>query len=142
MTLLAHCRRLPAKNLTNEKVISYISAIYLILLYWTTPYAAAERMIFIMAEENYENKGKNETKEKIEHKPKRTAGYVSLSDIITFQAIICVLIGIMFVTLNMLYPDISAQIYYAYERHATEDNAEGFFDFINSRPNPDFKNHD
>lgn len=34
-----------------------------------------------------------------------------LSEIIVFQAVICVVVSIIFVLLNMLYPEIAAEVY-------------------------------
>ncbi|MCL2053919.1 MAG: hypothetical protein FWG90_05705 [Oscillospiraceae bacterium] len=67
-------------------------------------------------------------------KPSKAIKYRSLSDIITVQAIICVIIGIGFAALNIFKPQIAVELYEIYSRHANEDSKGSIIEFINSTP--------
>ena len=66
--------------------------------------------------------------------------YITLDETITLQAIICVVISILFVTFNMLAPEVSEVLsvkfkenYYMSSEQA-EEAFETFLNFINSKP--------
>ena len=45
---------------------------------------------------------------------------VTLSDTITLQAILCVVISIIYIGINMLFPQIAAEMYDTYEYNAMD----------------------
>lgn len=66
--------------------------------------------------------------------------YITLDETITLQAIICVVISIIFIAANMFVPDIAGQLsdefkenYYSYAEK-TDNVLEAFLEFINSKP--------
>lgn len=66
--------------------------------------------------------------------------YITLDETITLQAIICVVISIIFIAANMFVPDIAGQLsdefkanYYS-SAEKTENVLEAFLEFVNSKP--------
>lgn len=66
--------------------------------------------------------------------------YITLDETITFQAIICVVISIIFIAANMFAPDIAGQLsdefkenYYS-SAEKTDNVLEAFLEFVNSKP--------
>lgn len=66
--------------------------------------------------------------------------YITLDETITLQAIICVVISILFIAANMFVPDIAGQLsnefkenYYSYAEK-TDNVLEAFLEFVNSKP--------
>lgn len=66
--------------------------------------------------------------------------YITLDETITLQAIICVVISILFIAANMFAPDIAEQLsdefkenYYS-SAEKTDNVLEAFFEFVNSKP--------
>ncbi|MGN0552496.1 MAG: hypothetical protein ACI4I1_03880 [Oscillospiraceae bacterium] len=66
--------------------------------------------------------------------------YITLDETITIQAIICVVISILFVAANMFAPEISEALSdefkenYYLSSEQTEEVFETFLEFINSKP--------
>ena len=65
---------------------------------------------------------------------KKEKKYMSLADIIVIQLIFCVLIGIGYFSVNLIYPAISAEIYGIYIKSATEESDGSIIEFINKTP--------
>ena len=66
--------------------------------------------------------------------------YITLDETITLQAIICVVISIIFIAANMFAPDIAGQLsdefkenYYS-SAEKTDNVLEAFLEFVNSKP--------
>jgi hypothetical protein len=63
---------------------------------------------------------------------------VTLSDIITVQAIICVIISIAYVTANTVCPDVTKELYSEFTLHYSADTSDGILkeisEFLNSKP--------
>lgn len=66
--------------------------------------------------------------------------YITLDETITLQAIICVVISIIFIAANMFVPDIAGQLsdefkenYYS-SAEKTDNVLEAFLEFVNSKP--------
>ncbi len=67
---------------------------------------------------------------------------VTLLDTVTVQAIICVIIGIAYLIINMLFSNVSVGIFDTYTEQAGAENetstfsdtVKSFMDFINSTP--------
>lgn len=66
--------------------------------------------------------------------------YITLDETITLQAIICVVISIIFIATNMFAPDIAGQLsdefkenYYS-SAEKTDNVLEAFLEFVNSKP--------
>ena len=66
--------------------------------------------------------------------------YITLDETITLQAIICVVISIIFIAANMFAPDIAGQLsdefkenYYS-SAEKTDNLLEAFLEFVNSKP--------
>lgn len=66
--------------------------------------------------------------------------YITLDETITLQAIICVVISILFIAANMFVPDIAGQLsdefkenYYS-SAEKTDSILETFLEFVNSKP--------
>lgn len=66
--------------------------------------------------------------------------YITLDETITLQAIICVVISILFIAANMFVPDIAGQLsdefkenYYS-SAEKTDSVLEAFLEFVNSKP--------
>lgn len=66
--------------------------------------------------------------------------YITLDETITLQAIICVIISILFIAANMFAPDIAEQLsdefkenYYS-SAEKTDNVLEAFLEFVNSKP--------
>ncbi|MGN1137525.1 MAG: hypothetical protein ACI4SF_15070 [Oscillospiraceae bacterium] len=66
--------------------------------------------------------------------------YITLDETITLQAIICVVISILFVAANMFAPEISEALSEKFKENyymssdQTEEAFETFLEFINSKP--------
>lgn len=66
--------------------------------------------------------------------------YITLDETITLQAIICVIISIVFIAANMFAPDIAERLsdefkenYYS-SVEKTDNVLEAFLEFVNSKP--------
>lgn len=66
--------------------------------------------------------------------------YITLDETITLQAIICVIISIVFIAANMFAPDIAERLsdefkenYYS-STEKTDNVLEAFLEFVNSKP--------
>ena len=66
--------------------------------------------------------------------------YITLDETITLQAIICVVISIIFIAANMFAPNIAGQLsdefkenYYS-SAEKTDNVLEAFLEFVNSKP--------
>ena len=66
--------------------------------------------------------------------------YITLDETITLQAIICVVISIIFIAANIFAPDIAGQLsdefkenYYS-SAEKTDNVLEAFLEFVNSKP--------
>lgn len=66
--------------------------------------------------------------------------YITLDETITLQAIICVVISIIFIAANMFAPDIAGQLsdefkenYYS-SAEKMDNVLEAFLEFVNSKP--------
>ena len=66
--------------------------------------------------------------------------YITLDETITLQAIICVVISIIFIVANMFVPDIAGQLsdefkenYYS-SAEKTDNVLKAFLEFVNSKP--------
>ncbi len=66
--------------------------------------------------------------------------YITLDETITLQAIICVVISIIFIAANMFAPDIAGQLSdefkenYHSSAEKTDNVLEAFLEFVNSKP--------
>ncbi|MGN0599934.1 MAG: hypothetical protein ACI4JK_08575 [Oscillospiraceae bacterium] len=66
--------------------------------------------------------------------------YITLDETITLQAIICVLISILFIAANMFAPEIAGQLSESFKENyylsaeKTDNVLEAFLGFINSKP--------
>jgi len=66
--------------------------------------------------------------------------YITLDETITLQAIICVVISILFIAANMFAPQIAEQLSYEFKENyyvsaeKTDSVLEAFLEFINSKP--------
>lgn len=91
-------------------------------------------------DETAEKTAENADEPKTEFVQTTEKKYITLDETITTQAIICVIISILFIAANMFAPEIAAQLsdefkenyYMSAER--TDNALEAFLEFINSKP--------
>lgn len=80
-----------------------------------------------MDNENYDVNEENQTEPVNEEPVELTELFVqkkktvTLSDTITLQAILCVVISIIYIGINMLFPQIAAEMYDIYEYNANSE---------------------